>query len=161
MMRTTSRLTLLAVGLIGAAVPLMGAGPESRGGVEWAFHPPVFGRVEVHFGGRQPERRVIRVEDVVPCDLHLSAYQSRDTVIVVAMGSNRTGGFTTTFAPCDLDDRRPEVRLVNTPGRDACAQVMTGFEVSSSFHTHHQLGCIKVRVAGQCFDVHVTQTPCM
>jgi hypothetical protein len=168
MMRTTlSRLSAaaLALGLVGAAAPLMGAGPEVKvAGL--TIHPPkVFGNVQIRIGdrnwGRDRDRHEKRIEEVIPCDLHFSAYQSRDTVILVATGANRTGGFTTTFAPCDLNDRTPEVRLVNTPGRDACAQALTPFEVSTSFHSRYQLGCIKVVVAGHSYDVHVTQTACM
>lgn len=170
MMRSTfTRLSaaVLGLGLVGAAAPLMGAGPEVKAKGA-AFQPPrIFGNVQIRIGdkdrgwGRGRDHRERRIEEEVPCDLHLSAYQSRDTVILVATGSNRSGGFTTTFAPCDLNDRTPEVRLVNTPARDACTQGITPFDVSSSFHSRHQLGCIKVIVAGRSYDVHVKQTACM
>lgn len=167
MFRTrTSRLTATALCLVAAGAPLMGAGPDERGrgrGRDDGFSG-IFGKIDIRIGQpRRPEIRhveVRHVEEVMPCDLKLSAYQSRDTVIIVATGTNRSTGFQTGFQACDIHDRTPELRLMNTSSCEPCGQVMTGFEVSSSFHTRHQIGCIKVIVAGRAFDVHVVQTPC-
>ncbi len=172
MFRTrTSRLTATALCLVAAGAPLMGAGPDERGrrgghgGRDGGFSG-VFGGVTIRIGEqpRRPEIRRVeirRVEEVLPCDLRFSAYQSRDTVIIVATGTNRGTGFQTGFQACNIHDRTPELRLMNTSRCEPCGQVTTAFEVSSSFHTRHQIGCIKVIVAGRAFDVHVVQTPCL
>ncbi len=164
MFRTrTSRLAAAALCLVAAGAPLMGAGPDERGGRRGGWtSPKVFGNVQVTIGFPTKHKPQVRhAEEVLPCDLRLTAYQSRDTVIIVATGTNRSTGFTTAFQACDIRDRSPELRLMNTSSCEPCGQVMTGFEVSSSFHTRHQISCIKVVVAGHAYDVHVVQTPCL
>lgn len=161
----TSRLSsvVLAASLMGFAAPLMGAGPEvkveSRGG--WAFNPPSFGKLKVRFGTprRQPEIR--RHDYAAPCELELSAFQSGNTVILVARGVNRESGYVTRFEACDLNDRTPEVHLINERGHGHCAQVITRFEVTGSFQACRQISCITVHVGNQCHEVRVVQAPCL
>jgi len=158
---STSRLTslILAAGFIGLAAPQMGAGPEvKRQAAGLSFHPPGFGKIQVRFGDRRrPE--VVHVHNVAPCELDLSAFQSGSTVIVVANGANHESGYITRFEACDVNDRTPEITLMNTRGRDACAQVLTRFETTGSFNSRRQLSCIQVRVGDRVQEVRVVQAP--
>lgn len=95
--------------------------------------------------------------EVMPCDLKLSAYQSGNTVIVIASGSNHTGGFRTTLTATDVHDGTPELVLCNLAPSGCATQCITTFESRASFETCHRLRCVKVRVAGQCLDVPVAQ----
>jgi hypothetical protein len=108
-----------------------------------------------------PVRKPI-VREVMPCDLSVTAYQSGGTVIVVAAGTNRTGGFTTTLAICGVRSGAPEVILSNSIRTDQCAtQAITPFNVHGSFTTRHRLCSLKVKVAGECLTIPVTQVACL
>jgi hypothetical protein len=108
-----------------------------------------------------PIRRPV-IREVMPCDLSVTAYQSGDTVIVVATGTNRSGGFTTTLAICGARSASPEVLLGNSIRTDQCAtQAVTPFNVQASFRTRHRLCTLKVKVAGECLTVPVTQVACL
>lgn len=163
MFRTrVSRLTAAALCLVALGAPLMGAGIDGWGKRHGRSSPQVVSRVEVNIGFPSPFRQPVVVrhgEEVLPGDLRLTAYQSGDTVIVVATGTNRSTGFNTAFVGQDVHDRSPELRLMNTSRGEPCAQVLTAFEVSASFHTRHRVECIRVIVAGRAFDVHAVQTP--
>ena len=120
-----------------------------RGHREPVCRPPVVIGPEIRI-----ERRPV---EVVPCDLRFTAYQTGNTVLIFVSGENRSAGFTTCLAACD-DGWAPTVTLRNTAPLDNCgAQVITRFEVSGSFEARHCLQRISVRVAGQCFEVPVSQ----
>ncbi len=160
----TSRLSsvVLAAGLMGLAAPLMGAGPELKietRGIR--FDPPSFGKLKIRFGTPQRRPEVRRHDHTAPCELELSAFQSGNTVIVVARGANRESGYVTRFEACDLNDRTPEVHLVNERGHGHCAQVITRFEATASFTSRRQITCLKVRIGHDVREVRVVQTPCL
>jgi len=160
----TSRLSsvVLAAGMVCLAAPMMGAGPELKTETRGIrFDPPGFGKIKVRFGTPQRRPEVRRHDHAAPCELELSAFQSGDTVIVVANGANRESGYVTRFEACDLHDRTPEVHLRNDRGHGHCAQVITKFEATGSFTSRRQISCIKVHVGNQCYDVRVVQTPCL
>ena len=102
----------------------------------------------------RPEYR--RPVEEVPCDLRFTAYQTRDTVILIATGENRSAGYATCLEVCG-DGFAPTVTLRNTTPRDACSQVISRFEVSGSFRAKDCLRTITVRVADRCFQVPVTE----
>lgn len=158
----------LVAGLVGLAVPLMGAGPEvTIGGI--AFDPPGFGKFKVRIGSpRRPDNRHYeprpqprRDHFAMPCELDLSAFQSGNTVIVVANGANHESGYITHFEACELSGGTPEVHLHNHRNSDHCAHVLTRFEATGSFTSRRQISCIKVRLGDQCREVRVIQTPCL
>lgn len=153
----------LVAGVAALAVPLMGAGqgPELKlGGI--TIDPPGFGKVKIRIGStHRVERRPVRNDFSMPCDLELSAFQSGNTVILVAKGANRESGYTTRFEACDLSDRTPEVHLHNHRGHGHCAQVLTRFEATGSFTSRRQISCIKVRIGNDCREVRVVQAPCL
>ena len=156
-----------ALALIGACAPLASADPWLR----FQFGNDHSRREQVHIRGpvvcREPQRpvfvpvRIQRVE-VLPCDLQFSAYQSRDTVIIIASGTNRSAGFATSFGAIESGSWAPALTLCNlSPDSECAAQVVTPFSISASFHAHSALRCISVRIAGQCIEVPVTQTRCL
>ena len=161
-MNRTTLVRSAALALIGVCAPLASAEPWFR--ISFGDHgrgrpgPVVIHRPEIHRG---PVVRYERCE-VLPCDLRFTAYQAGDTVIIVATGTNRTAGFTTSFGRVDSDHRGATLTLCNLSAQDSCAaEVLTGFSVSGSFHARQALRCVSVRVAGQCFEVPVTQTQCL
>jgi hypothetical protein len=100
--------------------------------------------------------RPMRVE-VRPMELRLSAYRSGDRIIVVASGSNRTTGFTTSLESCDTRDRTPTLVLRNFgPGDDCAGQVITRFNATASIQARHGTHCVRVNVLGRIHEVHVT-----
>ena len=110
---TRSRLALAGATLasVGAAVPMMGAGPW-----DWRRH----GReIEVRIEPRRDVRVEVRPQvcyapiEVAPCDANISAYQSRGTIMIFATGSNRTGGFCTSIRALDTCEQTPRLRLSN------------------------------------------------
>lgn len=163
--------TILSVGLLSAALPMIAAGADDecrtgrgRGndrdhghGVSWQI---VFG---------DPYRRSPRYDDFprsrhreprdeMPCELEFQAFQAGDQVILIAKGENHSRGFTTCLRACDLDDRRPEIVLVNTPPRDRCdTDGRECFEVKGSFRAHCEVREIEVKIAGECKRVSVCQ----
>ena len=159
-----------ALALIGVCAPLASAEPwfsfRWDHGRHNGRHEPV-----VIVGGpvvcREPQRPVyvpIHVQrfEVLPCDLHLAAYQSRETVIVVATGTNRSEGFCTALTACELNEWAPTLTLRNTsPETDCAAQGATAFTLSASIRSCHALRCITVHVAGQSYEVPVVQTQCL
>jgi hypothetical protein len=151
---------VLAAGMVGLAAPLMGAGPEVKiGGIR--IEPPSFGRLKVRFGTPQRRPEIRKHDHAAPCELELSAFQSGNTVIVVAKGANRESGYITRFEACDLNDRTPEVHLINQRGHGHCAQMITRFEATGSFTSRRQISCLKVHVGNQCHEVRVVQAPCL
>ena len=158
-MNRTTLVRSAALALIGVCAPLASAEPWFRFqiGSGWHRHEPVW-RPEIC---RVPVPRHERVE-VMPCDLHFAAYEAGVTVIVVATGVNRTGGFSTSFGRGEGGRGAPVLTLCNTWAQDDCGpQVLTAFSISGSFHARPGLRCLSVRVAGQCFEVPVTQTQCL
>ena len=160
-MNRTTLVRSAALALIGVCAPLASAEPWFRfhfGSGRGRPSPVVIHRTEAH---RWPAPRYERCE-VLPCDLHFSAYQAGDTVIIVATGTNNTAGFSTSFGHAETDHRGATLTLCNLSAQDDCAaRVPTAFSVSGSFHARQTLRCVSVRVAGQCFEVPVTQTQCL
>ncbi len=162
-MNRTTLVRSAALALIGACAPLASAEPW------WSFHfgndhgrrAPVIVQRPVIVRERPvfvPARRI----EVLPADLHFSAYQAGDTVIVIAAGANRSSGFTTSFSAADVGAGTPALTLCNSALDSDCAtQCPTPFSTSASFHARHAVRCISVRVAGQCYEVPVTQTQCL
>ena len=118
--------------------------------------------------GRGPHPRpVYRVEPVIvrpvviqpvyaelaPRTLDLQAYQSGDTVIVLARGENTTAGFTTSLERerDGRSDGSTRITLHNVgPVRQAFrAEVCTPFSVTGGFETRERLSEIKICIGGE------------
>lgn len=160
------RHTLIAAGLAVGALPMMAAGPSGddtcgrrdRGrdrGWSWNI---VIGDDYDRYPRRddRPSRPMRCPEEEVPCALTFHAYQSGDEVIVIAVGENRGGGYTTCWRAGDLDDRRPELVLMNRPPECWC-EGQRRFEIRGSFRTRRCVDEIDVIVAGECHRVRVCQ----
>ncbi len=162
-MNRTTLVRSAALALIGVCAPLASAEPWFRFSFDNGWHR---GRAKVVVREpevcRVPERpRYVRTE-VLPCDLHFSAYQAGETVVVVATGTNRTAGFSTTFGSIGISQWSPVLALCNLSAESDCVpQCPTPFSVSASFHARRDLRCFSIRVAGQVFEVPVTQTQCL
>jgi hypothetical protein len=160
MLRTTKRRTIIAsaLGVLGAASPMFAAEPWFR--ISWGHSDARRERVVIREPRRErwPEVRheAPRVEEI-PCDLRLSAYQTKDTVVVVARGTNRAAGYATALSSCGVRGRAPELVLHNLAPQSCGAQVQTAFEVTGSFTSCERVACLKVIVAGKTYDVGVTQ----
>lgn len=126
---------------------------DHRRGVNFDFNIG-FGRGGISVGRREVNR-VVYAEQV-PANLQMTAYQARDTVIVIINGVNHTGGFTTTLSRVDSCDSSPDVNLCNIGPTDYCSGGATAFSVSGSFRVNREIRCITVRVAGQAYEVPVT-----
>ncbi|HZW06425.1 MAG TPA: hypothetical protein VFF65_04820 [Phycisphaerales bacterium] len=93
------------------------------------------------------------VAEVMPRALQLQAFQTGDTVIVLASGENTTTGFVTSLER-EAGDRRRDGRTgvvlhnVGPVGRYS-GQACAPFSVSGSFHTRERLNEIIV-----CIDGH-------
>jgi hypothetical protein len=97
-------------------------------------------------------------EDVVPCQLGFAAYQSGNTIILVATGANRGSGFTTCLTDVDACTGVPVVTMRNTPTCEVdphCATT-TPFTLTASIRSHC-VQCVKVTLAGQTYDVPVVE----
>lgn len=164
--RRHSTLTAASIALIGAAAPMASAEPWfhiSFG--NWGSHPrvirqpacppPVVVARPPVVVVRQPV--VVRRVEVVPCDLRFTAYQARDTVIVIANGTDTTGGFETCLSSRTGRDFSTTVVLTNTSPAQCATQCVTPFEVSGSFRVRGCVRTVEVRVADRCLQVPVTQ----
>lgn len=106
----------------------------------------------------RPPVIVTTVPDVVPSDLHMSAYQSRDTVIVLITGCNPSTGYTTALTGVErAGDGCPTIVMRNTPCGDAAVATLTQFSLNASVHSYSPISTVMVRVAGQVYQVPVTQ----
>lgn len=93
--------------------------------------------------------------DVMPMDMKIQAYRSRDTVMLFVTGSNRTSGFTTALTGCDTSGWSPTVTLRNTPAAGACADVCTAFSLNAALRLTRNATCIQLRVADRTIDVPI------
>jgi len=141
------------------ALAVLGTATQSAFAGGWFWHGSP--RVEVVIRPPVVRERVVvtrpvRVE-MAPSDLCFTAYRSGDQIVVIANGSNRTTGFSTSFDACDSRDRIPTLVLHNVGIKDDCAgQAISRFAVTTSIHARHGVKLIKVNVCGQVYEVPVT-----
>src|SRR5262249_6403762 len=151
---TARRIALVAapLAILGAVVPTAAA--ADRDGWWWrsrrerptvVIHadigvPVVVGRCE---------RRVVC--DEVPAGLQMSAYQSRERVIVIINGTNRAAGFRTSLTAAG-----PALVLHNTAPEDGCREGACSFTITGSICSPRELRQVCVRIGDRTFDVPVT-----
>lgn len=155
------RLTAFAapLALLAASAPVISADPWIWSGQFRVQHRPP---IVVARGPRHappPPVVIVRQMEAFPCELRLSAYQTRDIVIVVANGANGSAGYATCLTVHGEHDRSPTVVLRNTAPAACVSQVVTPFEVTGSFRTRSCLRTLSVRVADRCLEVPVVQVP--
>ncbi len=157
---TRSRLAFAGATLaaVGAAAPLMGAGP-------WDWQRGPHGReIEV----RIEPRREVRIEyrpqvlaiapiEVAPCDVNITAYQSHGTIMVFATGTNRTGGFGTALRALDCRDASPRIQLSNVAPCGYTTQCLTPFSINAALHIDRCVSTIEVVSGGRVICVPVQQ----
>lgn len=90
-------------------------------------------------------------ESVRPYELALAAYQVGDRLLLVARGSNSTGGFTMRL------ERRGsgEIVLRNVPPKEAAIQVISPFELAGWFAVEGRPEMLHVHVASDAHTVVV------
>lgn len=90
-------------------------------------------------------------ESVRPYELALEVYQVGDRLLVVARGSNSTGGFTMRL------ERRGsgEIVLRNVPPKEAAIQVISPFELAGWFAIEGRPQMLRVNVASDSHTVVV------
>ena len=161
-MSRVSRRSLTAfaapLALLAASAPVFSANPWTwTGRVRVQHRPPIV----VARGPRHapPPVVIVRQVEAFPCELRLSAYQTRDTVIVMANGANGSAGYVTCLAVHGEHHLSPTVVLRNTAPAACVSQVVTPFEVTGSFRTRSCLRTLSVRVADRCIEVPVVQVP--
>ena len=100
---------------------------------------------------------VVSRADTVPADLHLTAYKTQDLVTVVISGSNPCGNYSTSLT-CVDHGWTPTLVMRNTPGAEA-AGAAAAFSLNAAVRVTHPISSINVTVAGQTYQVAVTEVP--
>lgn len=107
--------------------------------------------------GIDPGRTLPR--DVAPYEHHLHAYRiDRTTIVLVARGANRTGGYSTHLEWASAPDAKPpEVHLRNVPPGPGTAapQAITPFDATAHFQADRSVDKVTVIVAGRPEQVQV------
>lgn len=152
--RITARKVALAVAAVALVTPIVEADSwwkRDRGGRGGIVIQPriIIGGGHSHHHG--PAR------DIMPMDLKIQAYRSRETVMLFVTGSNRSAGFTTALAACDTSGWSPTVTLRNTPGHGVCAEVCTAFSLNAALRLTRNAHCIQVRIADRTIDVPIQE----
>ena len=153
LVRSRAGLIAGSLALAASAAPLMGAGPW-----DWTrrgTHREIIVRDEHR---AYPIARPIEIE---PCNVQFTAFQSRDTVMIFATGSNRSGGFTTSLSALDTRGHSVTLKLCNiyTPG--CGTQAITGFSINAAIHADCALSTVDIRVGGRVICVPVSQVACI
>lgn len=145
-----SRAGLIAgsLALAASAAPLMGAGPWDWG--RRSAHREVIIRQE------RPVV-VIRTVEAEPYGVSFNAYQSGDTVMIFATGTNRTGGYATSLSALDTRGRDVSLKLCNIAPEGICTQVITPFSLNAAIHADCILSTIDIRVGSRVVCVPVSQ----
>lgn len=145
-----SRAGLIAgsLALAASAAPLMGAGPW-----DWGRRS---GHREVVI--RQARPVIIqRVVEVEPCGVSFNAYQTGDTVMIFATGTNRTGGYATSLSAIDTRGHDVKLALCNIAPQGFCTQAITPFSLNAAIHADCALSTIDIRVGSRTVCVPVCQ----
>lgn len=96
--------------------------------------------------------------DIVPSEVHFSAYQTRDAVIVLVSGTNSGAGYATSLTAVDTGQWTPTLQMRNCPpGGDVIAGAATPFILNAAIHVTHALSSVNIVVAGQTYQVPVTE----
>lgn len=103
--------------------------------------------------GRPAERVVVAAPvrvDEVPASLQMSAYQSKDRVIVIISGVNRGSGYSTTLSAAG------DSLVLRNIAPDACREDATAFTITGSICSQRELREVCVRIGRQSFEIPVT-----
>jgi hypothetical protein len=154
---TARRLALVAASfaVLGAVVPTASAADHDGWGWGRHYHgPAVVVRAQIGVPVIVPPPVVIArpmIVDEVPAGLQMTAYQSRDRVIVVINGTNRAGGFTTALSAAG-----DSFILHNSAPIDGCREGASAFSISGSICSPRELHQVCVRIGDRAFEVPVT-----
>ena len=152
LVRSRAGLIAGSLAVAASAVPLMGAGPW-----EWHRRPGECEEVvrreyrPEYRPDRQEYRPVIieRITEVEPCGVSFNAYQSGDTVMIFASGTNRTGGFITSLGALDTFGRKVTLKLCNIAPQACVTQAITPFSINAAIHADCELSTIDIVVGGR------------
>ena len=157
---TRSRLAFAAATLaaVGAAAPLMGAGP-------WDWRRGPHGReIEVRIEPRREVRVEVRPQvvaiapiEVAPCDVNLTAYQSGSTIMIFATGTNLTGGYGTALRALNTRGQIPTIRLSNIAPCGYSTQCITPFSTKAALHIDRCVSKIDVLVGTRTICIPVQE----
>jgi hypothetical protein len=154
-----SNLTARRIVLVAAPLAVIGAAVSTASAADhgwWRSRGPTV-VINARFPGpRVVERRVVC--DEVPSGLQMSAYQSKDRVIVIISGTNRGGGFSTSL---EADGRgySPSLILHNTAPLDGCRESACSFSLTASVCSGRELRTICMRIGDRSFEIPVTCVP--
>ena len=165
-LRSTTRSCIALAGAslaaLAAAAPMMGAGP-------WDLRCSPWGKeIELRVEPRQDYRHNQRPEyrpqvfapaDVAPCDLNITAFQSRSTIMIFATGTNRSGGFCTSFCSLDSRDSAPRIQLHNTAPSGYANQCISPFSINAALHTDRCVSKIEILVGDHFICIPVQEVP--
>lgn len=105
----------------------------------------------------QPTVVVAPSPDVVPSDVHFAAFQTRDTVLILVSGANAGNGYSTSLTSADCSGLSPTLQMRNCPPNGAViGGVSTPFTLNAAIHVAHAISTVNVVVAGQTYQVPVT-----
>lgn len=96
------------------------------------------------------------IGDVMPAVVSLQAFRVRDSVLVVARGSNPTGGFQTALERVHWNGgARVVLRNVPPPPGSFVTEAFTGFDVSGYVRVRRPINDLTITIAGRHYRVPV------
>jgi hypothetical protein len=152
-----STLTARRIALVAAPLAVLGAAASTAAAADghWGYRshgPTLVIQAQIPAPVVIVEHRVVC--DEVPAGLQMSAYQSKDRVIVVINGTNRGAGFHTSLSAFGnsfvLHNLAPE------PG---CRDGACSFTITGSICAGRDVRQVCVRIGERTFEVPVTCVP--
>src|SRR5882724_9624030 len=157
-----STLTARRIALVAAPLAVFGAAVSTASAADrdgWWHRSSRGPSVVIHAsipGPRIVIGRRVEVVDEVPAALQMTAYQSKDRIIVIVNGTNRGSGFRTSLTQAGFDDRSPSLVLRNTAPEDGCREGATAFTLTAGIHADRDVSRICIRIGARSFDVPIT-----
>ena len=150
---TARRFALVAAPLAALGATVSTASAADRDGW-WHRRPSIVIHAQIPAPQVVVERRVVHVDEV-PAALSMTAYQSKDRIIVVLSGTNRGSGFHTALTQVG-DDWSPTLVLRNTAPDQGCVEGASAFTLTAGIHASRDASRLCIRIGDRFFDVPVT-----